>query len=84
MKYINLYEYKSSYGKLIDVQSPSEYLIEHINGSINIPYDELIFNHKKYLNMNDKYYIICKNGVKSKKATNILSFYGYDVTNIIK
>ena len=69
-------------GLLIDVRSKEEYLKKHINGSINIPYNELIFNHNKYLNKNNKYYLICQNGVKSKKATNILSIYGYDVTNI--
>lgn len=71
-------------GILIDIRSKEEYDKKHINGSINIPYNDLIFNHNKHLNKNNKYYIICANGIMSKKATNILSIYGYDVTNIIR
>ena len=84
MKSINLKDYKSYMGKLIDVRPKYEYVKKSIPGSINIPYDELIFNHNKYLNKNEKYFIICSGGIKSKKATNILSVYGYDVTNVLK
>lgn len=84
MKSINLKEYKSYMGKLIDVRPKYEYVKKSVPGSINIPYDELIFNHNKYLNKNEKYFIICSGGIKSKKATNILSVYGYDVTNVLK
>lgn len=84
MKSININEYNSSLGVLIDVRDKGEYALKHISGSINIPFNELIFNHNKYLNKNAKYYIICGSGFKSKRAVNILSVYGYDVTNIIK
>lgn len=84
MKSINLKDYKSYMGKLIDVRPKYEYVKKSVPGSINIPYDELIFNHNKYLNKNEKYFIICSGGIKSKKATNILSVYGYDVTNVLK
>lgn len=84
MKTINIKDYKSYMGKLIDVRPKYEYIKKSISGSINIPYDELIFNHNKYLNKNEKYFLICSGGVKSKKATNILSVYGYDVTNVLK
>ena len=84
MKSINLKDYKSYMGKLIDVRPKYEYVKKSVPGSINIPYDELIFNHNKYLNKNEEYFIICSGGIKSKKATNILSVYGYDVTNVLK
>lgn len=84
MKSININNYNSSMGILIDVRNKDEYDKKHINGSINIPYNELIFNHNKYLNKNNKYYLICSGGIKSKRATSILSIYGYDVTNVIR
>jgi len=84
MKNISIKDFNLNMGVLIDVRSKDEFLKRHINGSINIPYNELIFNHNKYLNKQTKYYLICSGGIKSKKATNILSFYGYDVTNVIK
>lgn len=84
MKSIKLENYNNSMGILIDVRSREEYNKKHINGSISIPYNELIFNHSKYLDKNNKYYLICSGGIKSKRATNILSIYGYDVTNVLK
>jgi rhodanese-related sulfurtransferase len=84
MKSIKLNDYKYYKGKLIDIRPKYEYVKNHINNSINIPYDELLFNHKKYLNKNESYFLICSGGIKSKKLTNILTVYGYDVTNVIK
>ena len=65
--------------KIIDVSYVYTYKTNHINGSINIPYDELINNYRKYLNKNEKYYIYCKSGKLSKRATIILSSLGYKV-----
>lgn len=71
-------------GQIIDVREKAEYIKKHIEGSINIPYNELIFNHNKYLDKNKRYFLICSGGIKSKRATNILTIYGYDVVNINK
>lgn len=65
--------------KIIDVSDTYTYKSNHINGSINIPYDELINNYRKYLNKNEKYYLYCKSGKLSKRATIILSSLGYHV-----
>lgn len=48
-----------------------------------ILYDNLLFNHQKYLNKNNRYYIYCEKGIKSKKVTSILEAYGYDVTLVL-
>ena len=42
--------------KIIDVSDKYIYNEEHINGSVNIPYDRLINNYRYYLNKNDTYY----------------------------
>ena len=84
MKSISINNYNLNMGILIDVRNKDDYNKKHINGSINIPYNELIFNHSKYLNKNNKYFLICSGGILSKKATNILSIYGYDVTNVVR
>ncbi len=44
------------------------------------PYENLLCNHQKYLNKNNKYFIYCLKGFKSKRVTAILEAYGYDVT----
>ena len=65
--------------KIIDVSDKFIYNEEHINGSVNIPYDRLINNYRYYLNKNDTYYIYCKSGKLSKRATLVLSSLGYNV-----
>ncbi len=80
MKRINIKDYNPSMGILIDIRDPIYYKEEHNKYSINIPYNKLMLNYRTLLDINNKYYITCTKGVKSKKAVSILEFYGYDVT----
>ena len=70
--------------KIIDVSDKFTYSNYHINGSVNIPYDELINNYRKYLNKNESYYVYCKSGTLSKRAVMILSSLGYSVFKLEK
>ncbi len=70
--------------KIIDVSDKYSYNVNHLNGSINIPYDDLINNYRKYLNKNETYYLYCKSGKLSKRAVMILSSLGYRVFNLEK
>jgi rhodanese-related sulfurtransferase len=70
--------------KIIDVSDKFTYSNYHINGSVNIPYDELINNYRKYLNKNESYYLYCKSGKLSKRAVMILSSLGYSVFKLEK
>ena len=70
-------------GKLIDIEPKEIYNLKHINGSINIPYDTLLYNRDKILNKDETYYIYCHGGHKSKKIVNILELYGYNVVQVI-
>ena len=65
--------------KVIDVSDRYTYSISHLNNSVNIPYDELINNYRKYLVKGESYYLYCKSGKLSKRATMILSSLGYSV-----
>ena len=64
---------------IIDVSDKYTYSLGHLDNSINIPYEELINNYRKYLNKNDRYYLYCKSGKLSKRATLVLSSLGYKV-----
>ena len=48
-----------------------------------IPFDNLLNNHNKYLNKNNKYYFYCKKVKKLKKVTSILEAYGYNTTLVL-
>ena len=65
--------------KIIDVSDKYTYSISHINGSINIPYDDLMSNYRSYLNKMESYYLTCKSGKLSKRAVVVLSSLGYKV-----
>ena len=82
MKTIKLSEYQPLMGKLIDVRDKLSYKENPITNSVNIPYETLLLNYKEYLDKNKPYYIICKSGIKSRKAVRILEFYGYNVTQV--
>ena len=71
MKKILLKDYKKNMGVFIDVNNNDSKVVE---GSIHIPYEKLLVNHKELLDKNKKYFIYCNGGIKAKKATNILEF----------
>ena len=65
--------------KIIDVSDKYTYSTSHLPNSINIPYDELLNNYRVYLNKRERYYLYCKSGKLSKRATLVLSSLGYNV-----
>ena len=81
MKKILLNDYNEHMGIFIEINNNYNHIVKN---SIHIPYDNLLVNYKELLDKNKKYFIYCYGGIKSKKAVNILSFYGYDVTLVYK
>lgn len=67
---------------LIDVRNQKDFLNYNINFSINIPFIELYNNYHNYLNINEKYYIICEGGYQSKKICKHLIKKGYNVIHV--
>ena len=84
MKRIKIDNYNSNFGPLIDIENELIFEKKHIPGSINIPYQKLIYHYQELLDKNKPYYIICSGGVKSKKIVRILELYGYNVTQVYK
>ena len=75
MKKILLSDYDYSKGIFIDLSNSKV-----VGSSMDVSYEDLLINHSELLDKSKKYYIYCKGGIKSRKAVNILEFYGYDVT----
>ena len=83
MKTINIKDYNSSMGKLIDIESKDIYLNHHIQGAINIEKDTLLYNRDRLLNKDETYYIYCTKGFKSKRVVSILEASGYKVVQVM-
>lgn len=85
MIYINLESIKKYIKEgaiLIDVRSKLEYDQKHIEGAINIRYDNILSGIKNYTNdKNKKIILYCSKGPRSKIAYNLLTSFGY--TNVI-
>ena len=63
---------------IIDVRSAEEYGIEHIHKSINIDYQSPNFNLRiDSLNKNNRYFLYCGTGKRSKKAYDQLKNKGF-------
>lgn len=82
MKRIRFSDYYESMGILIDLGDPDVYIKRKVPGSINMTYDKLMLHYKEYLEKGKPYYILCTKGIHSKRAVAILSYYGYDVTQV--
>ena len=83
---IKIYDIDDDYvnkNVLIDIRDKYEYILDHINNSVNIPYNYLSMFKDKYLNFNDNYYIYCDSGSKSRKLCIHLSNLGYDVIDLV-
>lgn len=67
---------------VIDLRNKDEYIKNHINGVINIKYENILSTIKNYTNdKNKKIFLFCSNGIKSKIAYNLLTSFGY--TNVV-
>lgn len=66
-------------GQLIDVRTQEEFELAHINGATLHPVDKIeSFNKDK----NTTYFVHCKSGTRSAKASEYLAEQGYDIVNL--
>ncbi|ORJ59333.1 rhodanese-like domain-containing protein [Geothermobacter hydrogeniphilus] len=62
---------------LIDVRTPQEFAVMHINGAINIPYDQLA-EHLDQIPHDGLVVAYCHSGRRAEGATTVLHILGYD------
>jgi len=69
--------------ELIDVRAEIEFAERHVQSSINVPFDELHPQSLMESRKENPVYIICKKGVRSRKACQTIIDAGYsNVVNI--
>jgi len=63
---------------LLDVRTEDEYSINHIQGSINIPFDQISERvEKEIVNKKKTIYVYCLSGSRSIQAVNEMIKFGY-------
>lgn len=82
IQFFKVYQ-KNANIKIIDVRDTYDYERYHLNDSVNIPIKLLYERHYLFLNKKYSYFILCKNGELSKKATAFLETLGYNVVHVI-
>ena len=65
--------------QLIDVRTPDEYIMGHIEGAINVDFknDEVFDSFFNDLNKSDTIYLYCRSGNRSKKSADKLISLGF-------
>ena len=66
----------------LDVRSPEEYRLAHIEGAINMPVDKIEDQVHK-LDKSKPILVYCKTGITAAFAADILAGYGFEVHNIL-
>ena len=82
MKVISMDQYTPDLGPLISLEDASDF--KSIKGSINLKLSKILDNPSKYLDKDKTYYFYCYEGVRSRRAVQILGVYGYKVVKVTR
>jgi len=74
-------EFKSKGAVIIDVRSQGEFAGGHINGSKNIPLNEISSKINEIKKLNKPVIACCASGMRSSQATSILKQNGIEAIN---
>lgn len=77
---VNMRELIANGAIIIDVRTKGEYAGGHVNGSLNIPLDQLQHNLKKFKDKNKTIITCCASGMRSGSAKSFLKAQGF--TNV--
>jgi rhodanese-related sulfurtransferase len=72
---------KEKKGTIVDVRTPSEFRGGNVNGSINIPLQEIPKRIDELKNLKQPLVLCCASGNRSAQATQFLSQQGFDCYN---
>ncbi len=66
---------------VVDVRTKEEFRNGHLEGSTNIPLNEVPENIEEFKKMNPPITLVCKSGYRSGEAVNYLRQFGIDCIN---
>lgn len=67
--------------QVVDVRTTQEFDSGHLEGSINIPLNDIENNIDKIKSLNKDIVVVCASGIRSRKAIDILSNKGISINN---
>lgn len=70
-------------GRVIDVREPAEFASESLPGSVNVPLSELE-SKAGHLPKEGPLYVLCRSGMRSERAADLLLKMGFSDVNIIE
>ena len=65
---------------VVDVRTAAEFAKDHIEGSVNIPLEQIFYKLSQFSNR-ENIIVFCDSGTRSRRATSILKLYGF--SNVI-
>ena len=66
---------------VLDVREVEEFEALHLEGARNFPLSQLADAYEQ-LDKTQPYYVICKSGIRSARACQVLAEQGYEVVNL--
>ena len=66
---------------VLDVREVEEFEALHLEGARNFPLSQLADTYEQ-LDKTQLYYVICKSGIRSARASQFLAEHGYEVINV--
>ena len=66
---------------VLDVREVEEFEALHLEGARNLPLSQLADTYEQ-LDKTQPYYVICKSGIRSARASQFLAEHGYEVVNV--
>lgn len=72
---------KGKQGTIVDVRTPAEFMGGNVEGSINIPLQEIPQRMEELKNLKQPLVLCCASGMRSGQATQFLSQLGLDCYN---
>lgn len=85
MKEITFNDFYQLYQKeslsVLDVREVEEFEALHLEATRNFPLSQLADTYEQ-LDKDNRYYVICKSGMRSARACQFLSEQGYEVINV--
>lgn len=66
---------------VLDVREVEEFEALHLEGARNLPLSQLADTYEQ-LDKTQPYYVICKSGIRSARASQFLAEQGYEVINV--